>query len=123
MTLTIFDQLKQGSTEWLEARRGIITASTIGKLLTSTGKVASNETSRALTETLALERLTGRVQDLPPTFDMRRGTALEDDARNIYAERYGVGAEVGCGRIKEDGYSCDASPDYQLTEQGGGAEF
>ena len=123
MTLTIYDQLEQGTPEWLEARRGIVTASVVGKLLTSTGKVASNETARTLTETLALERLTGRVQYLPPTFDMRRGTALEDDARNIYAERYGVGTEVGFGRIDEDGYSFGASPDYLLAEQGGGAEF
>ena len=62
MTLTIFDQLEQGTPEWLEARRGIITASTVGKLLTSTGKVANNDTSRALTETLAIERITGRVE-------------------------------------------------------------
>ena len=125
MTLTIYnaEDIPQGSDAWLEARRGIVTASTVGKLLTSTGKVANNDTSRALAETLALERLTGRVQYLPPTFDMRRGTALEDDARNIYAERYGVGAEVGFGRIDEDGYSFGASPDYLLAEQGGGAEF
>lgn len=125
MTLTIYnaEDIPQGSDEWLEARAGILTASTVGKLLTSTGKVANNDTSRALTETLALERLTGRVRYLPPTFDMRRGTALEDDARNIYAERYGVGTEVGFGRIDEDGYSFGASPDYLLAEQGGGAEF
>lgn len=123
MTLTIYDQLEQGTPEWLEARRGIVTASVVGKLLTSTGKVASNETSRALTETLALERLTGRVNYTPPSYDMRRGTALEDDARNVYAERYGVGAEVGFGRIDEDDYSFGASPDYLLAEQGGGAEF
>ena len=60
MALTIFESLEQGTPEWLEARRGIVTASTVGKLLTSTGKVASNETARTLTETLALERLTGR---------------------------------------------------------------
>ena len=123
MTLTIYDQLEQGTPEWLEARRGIVTASTVGKLLTSTGKVASNDTSRALIETLALERLTGRINYTPPNYDMRRGTALEDDARNIYAERYGVGTEVGFGRIDEDGYSFGASPDYLLAEQGGGAEF
>ena len=125
MTLTIYDaaDIPQGSDSWLEARRGIVTASTVGKLLTSTGKVANNDTSRALTETLALERLTGRVNCTPPNYDMRRGTALEDDARNIYAERYGVGAEVGFGRIDEDGYSFGASPDYLLAEQGGGAEF
>ena len=110
MTLTIYDaaDIPQGSDAWLEARRGIITASTVGKLLTSTGKVANNDTSRTLAETLALERLTGRVQYTPPSFDMRRGSILEDDARNVYADRYGPVTEVGFGRIDEDGYSYGA---------------
>src|SRR5699024_8784841 len=35
VTLTIYDELEQGSTEWLEARAGILTASTIGQLITA----------------------------------------------------------------------------------------
>ena len=119
MALTIYDQLEQGTPEWLEARRGIVTASTVGKLLTSTGKIANNDTSRALTETLALERLTGRVQYTPPSFDMRRGSILEDDARTVYADRYGPVTEVGFGRIDEDGYSYGASPDGLRGGHGG----
>ena len=121
MTLTIYDaaDIPQGSSQWLEARRGIVTASVAGKLLTSTGKVANNDTSRALIETLALERLTGRVQPLPATFDMRRGTILEDDARNVYADRYGPVTEVGFGRIDGDGYSYGASPDGLRGGHGG----
>ena len=58
MTLTIYDaaDIPQGSDAWIEARRGIVTASTVGKLLTSTGKVANNDTSRALTEALEIGR-------------------------------------------------------------------
>ena len=47
MTLTIYNYLEQGSDEWLEARRGIVTASTVGKLLTSTGKIANKRSSLA----------------------------------------------------------------------------
>ena len=121
MTLTIYDaaDIPQGSDTWLEARRGIVTASTVGKLLTSTGKIANNDTSRALAETLALERLTGRVQYTPPSFDMRRGSILEDDARTVYADRYGPVTEVGFGRIDEDGYSYGASPDGLRGGHGG----
>ena len=121
MTLTIYDaaDIPQGSDAWLEARRGIITASTVGKLLTSTGRVANNDTSRTLTETLTLERLTGRVQYTPPSFDMRRGSILEDDARTVYADRYGPVTEVGFGRIDEDGYSYGASPDGLRGGHGG----
>lgn len=119
MALTIYDTLEQGSAEWLEARRGIVTASTVGKLLTSTGKVSNNDTSRGLIETLALERLAGRVQPLPATFDMRRGSILEDDARTVYADRYGSVAEVGFGRRDEGGYSYGASPDGLRGGHGG----
>lgn len=36
MTLTTYEHLEQGSPEWLEARAGIITASTMGALITET---------------------------------------------------------------------------------------
>lgn len=123
MTLTVYDELVQGSDEWAQARAGIVTASTVGKLLTSTGKVASNDTSRALIETLALERLTGRVQYTPPTYDMRRGTALEDDARNIYTERHAPVTTVGFGRIDGNGYTFGASPDGLIGGGYGGLEI
>lgn len=119
MTLTIYDQLEQGTPEWLEARRGIVTASTVGKLLTSTGKVANNETSRALTDTLVAELLTGRVEYTPPTRDMQRGTILEDASRNIYAEHYGEVTEIGFARLDADTYTLGASPDGLVGEVGG----
>ena len=119
MTLTIYNDLEQGGTEWLEARRGIVTASTVGKLLTSTGKIANNDTSRGLIETLALERITGRVETMRPTFDMARGTALEPSAREVYAERRAPVTEVGFGRIDQDGYSFGGSPDGLVGELGG----
>ena len=34
MTLEIFNELEQGTDEWLAARRGIITASVVGQLIT-----------------------------------------------------------------------------------------
>src|SRR5699024_12614070 len=62
MTLTIYNaaDIPQGSDAWLEARRGIVTASTVGKLLTSTGKIANNDTSRTLIDTLANKHITDR---------------------------------------------------------------
>lgn len=111
MTLTIFERMEQSSPEWLEARRGIVTASTVGKLLTSTGKVASNDTSRALTETLIAERITGRVEYTHPTRDMQRGTLLEPEARRIYAEHHGPVEEIGFMRWDEGDLSLGYSPD------------
>lgn len=124
MALTIYDTLEQGTDEWVQARCGLITASTVGKLLTSKWETAHNETSRGLIEKLALERVTGRVQYMHPTFDMQRGTFLEEDARNIFDERYGSVYEVGFGRVDADGYSYGASPDGLTPEdEGGGLEI
>ena len=78
MRRKVYRELIQGSDEWLNARAGLVTASTVGKLLTSTGKVANNDTARGLTDTLVAERLTGRVEYVHPTRDMERGTILED---------------------------------------------
>ena len=118
MTLTIYDQLEQGTDEWLEARRGIVTASTVGKLLTGTGKVANNDTSRALIETLALERITGRVEYVHPTRDMQRGTILEPFARDLYAQHYGEVQEVGFVRLDGNGHSLGYSPDGLVGDDG-----
>ena len=119
MAVTIYDTLEQGSTEWLEARRGIVTASVAGKLLTATGKVANNDTSRALTETLVAERLTGRVEITPPTRDMQRGTILEDESRRIYAEHYAPVREIGFARLDTDTFTLGASPDGLIEDDGG----
>ena len=119
MTLTVYESLEQGSPEWLQARAGIITASTVGKLLTSTGKIADNDTSRALTETLAIERLTGRVEYVHPTRDMQRGTILEPFARDLYEQHHAPVTEVGFIRADmEDGTSLGYSPDGLVGDDG-----
>ena len=118
MALTIYEHLEQGTDEWLEARRGIITASTVGKLLTSTGKVANNDTSRALTETLAIERITGRVEYIHPSRDMQRGTILEPFARDLYAQHYGEVQEVGFMRLDGNRHSLGYSPDGLVGDDG-----
>lgn len=123
MTLTVFDELDQGSSEWVNARAGLVTASTVKQLLTDTGKVAGNATSRSLVEKLALERITGRVQYLPPTFDMARGTALEWSAREIYHERCNPVYEVGFGRVDDHELSYGASPDGLTVDGQGGLEI
>ena len=97
MNVTVYDSLMQGSPEWLEARAGLITASTIGRLLTATGKPSKGDTAKALVEELAVQRATGRVVPVTPTWPMRRGTALEPYARDEYAMLTG-------SRVTETGF-------------------
>lgn len=121
MTLTIHDNVDQGSPEWHDLRRGIVTASTVGKLITpATLKVASNPESRGLTATLAAERITGYTE---PTFvndDMMRGVLHEPIARDRYAEHNGVTVtEVGFVTEDKWGFTIGASPDGLVGEDGG----
>ena len=121
MALTIYDQLEQGSTEWLQARAGILTASTIGQIITAkTIKPAMNDRSRGLFQTLIAERITGRVEPVSPNRMMVRGTLLEPEARRIYAEQTGQDVtEIGFARLDTDTYTLGSSPDGLVGETGG----
>jgi putative phage-type endonuclease len=111
MTLHILDDLVQGSPEWFAARRGILTASVVGKLLTPTLKVADNYTSRGLTATLVAERITGVTEDNYTNNDMFRGVMCEPIARDIYSGLYHQAEETGFMRLDGDGWSLGYSPD------------
>ena len=121
MTLTIYDELEQGTPEWLQARAGILTASTIGQLITTkTIKPAMNDRSRGLCQTLIAERITGHVEPVFPNRAMTRGTLLEPEARRIYAEQTGQDVnEVGFARLDTDTYTLGSSPDGLVGETGG----
>jgi len=119
MSLEIFTELEQGSPEWLAARCGLLTASTIGRLITPTLKVADNETSRGLIETLVAERLTGHIDPIYPNADMQRGTMDEPYARDLYAEEYAPVTEIGFAVRTINGHKLGASPDGLVGEYGG----
>ena len=121
MALTIFESLEQGTPEWLEARAGILTASTIGQLITAkTISPAMNDRSRGLCQTLIAERITGHVEPVHPNRAMMRGTLLEPEARRIYAAQTGQDVdEVGFARLDTDTYTLGSSPDGLVGEAGG----
>ncbi|MAE64124.1 MAG: hypothetical protein CMJ18_07595 [Phycisphaeraceae bacterium] len=118
MSLTILDDLEQGTEAWHDARRGIVTASVVGKLLTPTGKVANNDTARAVTATLVAERITGWTEDTPMTADMWRGCDAEPFARDIYSAHYQQAVEVGFMRLDEDWGTLGYSPDGLVGTDG-----
>lgn len=121
MSLTEYPDLEQGSPEWHDARRGIVTASVVGQLITpSTVKAASNDKSRALITQLATERITGLTDSVFVNDDMMRGTLHEPVARDRYAEVNGVEvAQVGF-MVRDDwGFRLGASPDGLVGDAGG----
>lgn len=120
MTLTVYEELEQGTHEWLQARCGLLTASVIGQLITpKTVKVADNDTSRGLVATLAAERITRHVEDTHQSWAMLRGTLDEPFAREAYAKQQGVQVnEVGFMIRDYGGYSIGYSPDGLVGDDG-----
>lgn len=119
MSLKVYENLEQRSDEWYEARRGIVTASTVGQLITpSTLKPASNPASRALVQTLVAERVSGWVEPSFTTADMWRGIESEPIARDLYAEKYAPVTEVGFMVRTENDWQLGFSPDGLVGDVG-----
>ena len=121
MSLKTFPDIEQGTDEWLTVRRGIITASVVGQLITpGTIKPASNDKSRALIAQLAAERITGQSDSVFVNDDMMRGTLHEPIARDKYAEHNGVEVQQVGFMVRDDwGFPLGASPDRLVGEDGG----
>lgn len=118
MTLTVFPQVDQGTDAWHDLRRGLVTASVVGKLLTPTLKVADNDTARGLVGTLIAERITGYTEPSYMNDDMIRGNLHEPIARDIYSGHYQQAEEVGFMLLECDGWQLGYSPDGLVGADG-----
>ena len=119
MSVTTYSDIAQHSDEWYELRRGIVTASTVGQLITpKTVKPADNPGSRALIRRLAAERINGWSDDTYQSYDMMRGTLDEPVARQAYAARFGEVAECGFMVTDDYGPRLGCSPDGLVGEDG-----
>lgn len=119
MALTEYNELAQGSEEWLAARLGIVTASVVGKLVTpSTLKVAKNDDARNLALTLLAERLTGWSEPVYVSDDMMRGQMDEPIARAYYAEHHAPVTETGFMVEDDWGFQIGYSPDGLVGDDG-----
>ena len=118
MSITIYPDLMQGTDEWRQARLGMVTASEVDKLLTSTLRIASNASSRGLAATLTAERITGHVDVGYESADMWRGHVDEPAAREVYSEHHAPVTEVGL-MVRDFGdYKLGYSPDGLVGECG-----
>lgn len=118
MSLRVLPDLVQGTEDWYDQRRGMVTASVVDKLLTATLKVANNDTSRALTLLLTAERMTGHTDPTWRNDDMMRGVFDEPIARNLYSQHYAHVDEVGF-MVRDDwGFEIGYSPDGLVGDVG-----
>lgn len=119
MALIELPDLIQGTDEWHDQRRGIVTASVVGRLLTSTGKVASNDTSRTLVAQLVAERITGWTDPVYVSDDMLRGHDDEPRAVAAYAEYKDTDVRHVGFLVRDDwGFSIGYSPDGLVGDSG-----
>lgn len=108
--LTVYT-CEQNSPEWLEARRGIPTASCFDQVLAK----GEGKTRRTYLLKLAGELLTGEVTQGYTNGHMERGHAMEDEARRMFAFMHDADpALVGFMRRGRAG----ASPDSLLGDDG-----
>ena len=120
MTLHELPDLIQGSDEWHDQRRGIITASVIGQLITpATIKPANNPASRALTIQLAAERITGWTDPTYMNDDMLRGVEDEPRALAAYEKHTGDNVTLTGFMVRDDwGFKIGYSPDGLVDDIG-----
>lgn len=119
MTLDIYDDLEQGTEDWLNARRGLITSSDLSLIMTPTLKIANNERTRAHAYELAAQRLSGYTEPSYVGDNMLRGWADEIKARDRYSAEIAPVVEVG-GMCRDfGGFKLWASPDGLIGDDEG----
>lgn len=107
--------MEQRSIEWHQARKGIPTASSFDKIITSTGKPSTQRTKYMYV--LAGERLGGIVDESYQSFAMLQGIEKESEARSLYELIHEPVQSVGFCLSDCGTHGC--SPDGLIGEDGG----
>lgn len=115
---TYHHEVQQGTPEWHDLRRGVLTSTAIRTLITPTGKLADNDKTRAHVYDVAAQRITGRTEDNYMSFDMMRGHTEEILARDLYAKHYAPVTECGFITNNKLGFTVGYSPDGLVGENG-----
>jgi hypothetical protein len=107
--------MPQGSDEWFEVRRGIVTASEFGTLLMQGRGGGDSKTRRTYMLKLMGERLTGDPMYRYSNDHMERGHDQEPAARELYAFQTDLEPQA-VGFIKNGSVGC--SPDSIVGDKG-----
>lgn len=119
MTLKIYSDLDQGTDEWFAARCGILTASTIGNLLTPTCTgIANNKASERLVNEIAAQRINKICDPNVQAYAFQRGHEDEMEAKILYAQKVAPVSEIGFMSDDRWGFTLGYSPDGLVGEDG-----
>ena len=117
--ITYHHSIKQGSKEWHDLRRGILTASTMGCVITpSKLAMANNEETRTVIYNLASERVSNVPADMFMSYAMERGHLEEAEARIVYRREYQEISECGFITNERLGFKVGFSPDGLVGDEG-----
>lgn len=116
--IKIYDNVIQGSDEWLDLRCGILTASEMQKIITPTLKAVNNDETRSHLYELAAQRISKYVEPSYISDDMLRGHEDECYAKMHYANHYAEVKEVGFITNDKWGFKIGFSPDGLVGDDG-----
>lgn len=117
--ITIHSELYQGTEEWYEARRGLLTASEM-KLVMTPKKLtaAKNDKERSHLYELLAQRINQYVEPHYVGDDMMRGFTDEEYARQAYSKQYQPVMCVGFITNNRWGFTIGYSPDGLVGDDG-----
>lgn len=118
MTIKYYNDLIQGEQPWLDARRGILTASEVHKIITPTLKIADNDKTRSHVWEILAQRVSGYVEPQYISDDMLRGNIDEVRARDLYREHYADTQSMGFITNDQWGFTLGYSPDDLVGDEG-----
>ncbi len=108
--------VRQGSSEWLDARLGLPTASAFHNLITPRTRQPSKSADRYLHRLLAEHQL-GRPLDDASSLWMERGNEMEQEAVRLYEFQHDIDTEVVGFVLRDDG-RVGCSPDRFVGDNG-----
>lgn len=112
----IYDDIEQGSEEWLKIRKGKVTASRLSQIITpKTGKLSASHED--LIDELLEEAYFPNMEQPKDTFWQRWGKDHESEARDVLAASLGVEI-TQVGFVTADIEPCGCSPDGLIYVEG-----
>ena len=115
--MLIYDDIEQGTEEWLRLRLGVPTTSNFGKIITPTGKKSKASTTEDYLNELLGQLLAGKLEPQTKSYAMQRGNELEPEAVRYYEHYTGRQCrEVGFVTTRDGRIGC--SPDRLIDRDG-----
>jgi hypothetical protein len=114
----IHRDFEQGSSHWMQARCGMLTASEFDRILTPTLKIAANAKERQHLWEMAAQRISGYVEPQYVSDAMLRGQEDEITARDLYSKHYAPVEQCGFVTNNKWGFTLGCSPDGLVGDDG-----